>query len=228
MWKIEWQRPQFFFLKTLAKVSKVATSKHRAMMTDHYRKSSELGSEGIGRHMIEGKLVKVYCINFKAALMLSGGKQRAQIYAELLVPDLHDFEPAVVEYNTFLKLQTVREKTGRSIHTPNVLFSSKKVLLLKLYLEEICPVVIASTGSNEAGTRYKRLLLDTRDGSGLTSSQIRRTFRAFITRVDSNLSSVTPTALQGSYVTWMLQKYKAGKTFSWRNESDFLGTLAKQ
>lgn len=35
-------------------------------------------------------------------------------------------------------------------------------------------------------------------------------------------------ALQGSYATWMLQNYEAGKIFSGRSESDFLRVSAKQ
>lgn len=131
------------------------------MTRSHHQKSSELGSEELGRLMIAKKVVKVYCINFIAALMLRGGEQRPQVYAELLVPNLGDVEHALTEKNTFLGLHTDRERTGRFSHMPNVLFIPIMACFLKFYFGKIRLVLNASTGSNEAGTRYRRLLLDT-------------------------------------------------------------------
>lgn len=221
-------RAVILFPKDFARLNHVAFGKLVGVMKEYQKKALEVEPSELPRFLTERSLLNLFCINFQAVLMLNGGGQRPQVYAELLVPESSELRAILDCRDNFFELKTVHEKTGRSPNMPHVLFPGKLVPYLKFYLEAIRPVIVSSTYVTETQAGFRRLLLDTRRGCGLTSPQVRRTLKKFITYIDPDLRTITPMSLRGSYATWMLQRYRAGKIFSHLEEPAFLSVLARQ
>jgi hypothetical protein len=79
-----------------------------------------------------------------------------------------------------------------------------------------------------AASLASTLLIHTKHGLALTSSDVRRTLTRFLELVDPELAGITPMAIRRSYASMMLQARRRKEIFRDMNEQAFLELLAKQ
>lgn len=176
------------------------------------------------------KILQKWNINFTGLLVLYGGGQRPQVFSQLQLPTRIELQgmKSKGEQQGFIELRTVIEKTTRSFDMPNVTFSSNIFAYVDFHARVMRPIMKKRISMSEGSLQERTLVIDTRSGNPLSSSQISHTFRRFLSRMDEELCKVTPMALRGSYATMMLQAYRKGKIFKDQSEDDFLQFLAKQ
>ena len=131
------------------------------------------------------------------------------------------------EQEGFIELKSVLEKTPRALDMPNVIFPAYMFDYTRFQTKVVRPIIFHRTTLEYRDSPEKSLLLNTRNGDSISSSQVCSTFRRFLSKIDPELSQVTPMALRGSYATMMLQSYRQGNVFQNKSEQEFLEFLAK-
>ena len=176
-----------------------------------------------------GKILQKWNINFIGLLVLSGGGQRPQVFCQLQLPS----QAELVEMKRrsqkldYVELRTVIEKTARAFDMPNVVFPPSVFQFIDFQVRVIRPILLKKNNTREVELREKTLLVNTRSGDPLRSEQVAHTLKSFLSRIDPELSKVTPMALRGSYATMMLQAYRRREIFKNKSEGEFLEFLAK-
>jgi hypothetical protein len=176
-------------------------------------------------------IVEKWNINLLAALVLSGGGQRPQVYAQLEVPEISEIELFSQECSGNKQYFTMRaglEKTTRSIDLPTVLFPRAMLKFVTFHVLTLRPLLVQYLLGGSHALAHKNLLLHTRRGVPLKSSDISRTLGRFFERIDPELSKITPMAIRGSYASMMLQAHRRKEIFMELSEQEFLEFLAKQ
>ena len=196
-------------------------------------------------------IIEKWSINLLASLVLSGGGQRPQVYAQLEVPqasELQHFEEECAGNIFYFTLRAGREKTTRSIDLPTVMFPRMMLKYIRFHVLTMRPIMLQqvqsflSRGSeyNDLGGRQRvqlsrlpethanTLLLHTKTGISLTSSNIKRSMSRFLSCVDPELAEITPMSIRGSYASMMLQSYRRKQIFKEMDEQEFLVFLSKQ
>jgi hypothetical protein len=176
------------------------------------------------------KLVEKWSINLLAALVLSGGGQRPQVYAQLDLPgesELETFNAECRANKLYFTLRAGFEKTTRSMDLPKVLFPGMMLKFVRFHVVVMRPIIVQLL---EGGTQVssKTLLLHTRRGSALKSCDVTRSLGTFLERIDPELANITPMAIRGSYASMMLQAHRTKEIFQNFSENEFLQFLAKQ
>jgi hypothetical protein len=176
------------------------------------------------------KMAEKWSINILAALVLSGGGQRPQVYAQLDLPDESELELFDAECRANKQYFTLRaglEKTTRSIDLPKVLFPRVMLRFVRFHVVAMRPILLQLV---EEGTRVncKTLLLHSRRGIPLKSCDVTRSLGRFLERIDPELANITPMAIRGSYASMMLQAHRRNEIFRTFSENEFLQFLAKQ
>jgi hypothetical protein len=120
------------------------------------------------------------------------------------------------------------EKTTRSIDLPTVLFPRVMLKFVSFHVSTLRPILVQRILGGSRVLACKNLLLHTRRGVPLKSSDITRTLRRFFERIDPDLSGITPMAIRGSYASIKLQAHRRKEIFRDLGEQDFLQFLAKQ
>jgi hypothetical protein len=127
-------------------------------------------------------------INFIGALILSGGGQRPQVYAELELPQVSEIIQLADECGSqkrkYFSLRTGPEKTTRSIDLPAVLFPRSVLSFVKFHVEIIRPLIVRRMIAVDDDDDYetlpaRTLLIHTKEGRSLESADITRTLRTF-------------------------------------------------
>jgi hypothetical protein len=187
-------------------------------------------------------LSEKWCINLLAALVLSGGGQRPQAYALLELPTPSELERDSQRCRSgeqlYFSLLSGREKTTRSMDLPRVLFPRTMLPYVQFHVRTMRPLILRCLNSclqnsEDRDTmdvdRVSTLLVDTRDGLSLRSTDVTSTFRKFIAKMDPELAkNITPMAIRGSYASMMLQSRRRGEVFVEMSEQQFLQFLAHQ
>ena len=176
-------------------------------------------------------------INFIGALVLSGGGQRPQVYAELELPQASEIiqyeEECGSRQRKYFSLTTGPEKTTRSIDLPAILFPRSVLPLVKFHIEVIRPLIVKriidTNHVDDDEVRPSRtLLIHTKEGRSLESADITRTLRKFLGSVDAELANLTVMGIRGSYASMMLHSFRSKEILVDMSEKEFLIFLAKQ
>jgi hypothetical protein len=176
-------------------------------------------------------------INFIGALVLSGGGQRPQVYAELELPQASEIiqfaEDCGARQRKYFSLRTGPEKTTRSIDLPAVLFPRSVLSFVQFHVEVMRPLIvkrmIAMNHEDDHETHPARtLLIHTKEGRSLESADITRTLGKFLGSVDAELAHLTTMEIRGSYASMMLRSFRSKEILVDMSEQDFLLFLAKQ
>jgi hypothetical protein len=176
-------------------------------------------------------VVEKWNINLLAALVLSGGGQRPQVYAQLEVlgpSELEHFKEECNGNKQYFSMRAGLEKTTRSMDLPTVLFPRVLLQFVSFHVLTLRPLLVQQILGGSRVLACKNLLLHTRRGVPLKSSDITRTLGRFFERIDPELSGITPMAIRGSYASMMLQAHRRKEIFRDLGEQDFLQFLAKQ
>jgi hypothetical protein len=184
-------------------------------------------------------IMEKWNINLLAALILSGGGQRPQVYAQLELPqasELERFSEDCSRNKQYFALRAGREKTARSVDLPTVLFPRKILEFIQFHVLSLRPILVCELNSTDRLTAAdsvsvslgNTLFLHTKNGRALTSSDVKRTLSRFLERVDPEFSTITPMSIRGSYASMMLQARRRKEIFPDMNENAFLEFLAKQ
>jgi hypothetical protein len=169
-------------------------------------------------------IVDKWCINFLMYLMFSAHGQRTQVYAHLLVPSHTQIEA----WNTHqISLAVQWDKIPRSLECPGVILpgKAKNFMLFDIYV--VRESLLRKLGQRDQTGEAPTLLLNTRHGGPLKTSEIGSTLRSFLTRHDPELRTVTPTTLRYSYASIMFDKFKSGKVGSSQTAEEYLENLGK-
>ena len=206
-----------------------ALSNMDAIIAYHDQRIQEDGPNGAKFSMSRNKkLVDKWCISFLVCLLMTSG-QRPQAYCLLQAPsdDEIDQMRESCKRARYFQMRVAAEKIPRSVDLPNVIFPGS---LLK-YVEFHCAVarraILASSGAILRHRAPTALLVHSKSGYELESSNVNATLKAFLKRHDPELTTVTPMTLRGSFATMMMKDYQAGRIFRGKSENDFLLFISK-
>ncbi|KAI0557128.1 hypothetical protein FGB62_339g05 [Gracilaria domingensis] len=179
----------------------------------------------------EKTLSQKWGINFLAAIVLHGGGQRPEAFANLRVPT--NVEVSRVMSTSFVKFVTLRtmfEKRNRDLRFPVVMVPVDLKRILRFHVNMVRKIVLEHSGISEEEVEEgeQRLFLHTEDGKYLTPRLITRSIRAFLRNISSRFSSITTMNLRTSYATSMVQKFRNKKFENRISEEDFLKHVARK
>lgn len=200
-------------------------------IVDQFREvHSEKGHGGVVEELASTKgLLNKWFINFVSALMLHGGGQRPQVYTILQAPkkiDLSVLRKSAKETTAFT-IKVSCEKRLRAIDLPEVLFPRKVFKSLNFHVNYVLPALHMKLNIPEEDPRTRCLLLHTKRGEELESSNITRSIRTFLKAFDPELGNVTSMTLRASFATAMLEKHRRGESLAQLSEDEFIEYLAK-
>jgi hypothetical protein len=199
---------------------------------EELRRGSNGNVEDIRSDLFSRKgMIEKWNINLLAALVLSGGGQRPQVYAQLEVPEPSEIELLQNECSgnrQYFSMRAGFEKTTRSPDLPKILFPRVLLKYISFHALTLRPLLVQQIFGENQILAHNNLLLHTRRGVPLNSSDITRTLGRFFERIDPELSKITPMAIRGSYASMMLQAHRRGEIFRDFGEQAFLQFLAKQ
>lgn len=186
-----------------------------------------------------GGLMRKWCINFLNLIVLHGGGQRAQVYAEMQrdafaigrngnlvdrVPELR----RIAQETGYFYLQTSFEKRQRSQKMPYIRLP---VSILDLYLTHcfLCrPAVLKRAGKSDLEGSPALLLLNSEKGCPLTAKQVSSSVKSFFTYMDAELGPITPLVIRKSFASIMYKRYLNGEIHQDKSRSQFLEFLAER
>jgi hypothetical protein len=90
-------------------------------------------------------LTEKWALNFLAALILSGGGQRPQVYAHLQLPhasELDQYANDLSGKKQYFSVRAGHEKTTRSIDLPKVLFPRMMHKFIQFHVLKLRPVIL--------------------------------------------------------------------------------------
>jgi hypothetical protein len=165
-------------------------------------------------------LAEKWSINLLAALVLSGGGQRPQVYAQLDLPGESKLETINAECRAnklYFTLRAGFEKTTRSMDFPKVLFPGMMLKFVRFHVVVMRPIVVQLL-EGETQVNSKTLLIHTRRGSALKSCDVTRSLGTFLERIDTELSMLRRWLYKGA----MLQAHRRNEIFRIFSENEFL------
>jgi hypothetical protein len=169
-------------------------------------------------------IVDKWCIHFMMYLMFSAHGQRTQVYRYLLVPSNEQVE-SWTDHQISLAVQW--DKIPRSLECPGVILPGKAREYVSFHVLAIRKVILEKIGRGNLLDQHDALLLNTRHGRPLLTSEIGSTLRLYLTRHDPELRTVTPTTLRYSYASIMFDKFKCGKVGKNQTAEEYLNNLGK-
>jgi hypothetical protein len=169
-------------------------------------------------------IVDKWCIHFLMYLMFSAHGQRTQVYRYLLVPS-NDQVESWTDHQISLAVQW--DKIPRSLECPGVILPGKAHDFVSFHVLAIRQVIFKKVGRDNTIDDHDALLLNTRHGRPLMTSEIGSTLRLYLTRHDPELRTVTPTTLRYSYASIMFDKFKCGKVGKSQTAEEYLDNLGK-
>ncbi|KAI0557081.1 hypothetical protein FGB62_345g06 [Gracilaria domingensis] len=202
-------------------------------LTDILRTASQDAQDRQGTFLRRMKsnhsLVRKWCINFTALLVLTGGGQRPQAYASLQAPTTNELNRDIeTDFGKFFSLRTnLDEKTNRSLSFPVVLFPRDALKFVEFHVEHILPFLRAKF-KLAPDSEDNRMLYHTEDGGVLSSNSISRTIKAFLGSMDSKLSHLTTMSIRSYYATSMIHAFRKGDIGENNSEQRFLELLEKR
>jgi hypothetical protein len=121
---------------------------------------------------------------------------------------------------------------------PSILFPRTMLPYVQFHVRTMRPLILSCLNiclqnSEDRDTldfgRESTLLVDTRDGLSLRSTDVTSTFRTFIAKMDRELAkNITPMAILGSYTSMMLQSRRRGELFAGMSKQQFPRLIAHQ
>jgi hypothetical protein len=187
------------------------------------RPAKELFTRGLGGPALTNK----WCLNLLSFLRMVGNGQRPQVYRQLLLPTPEQMN-SWTNAEKDVSLRAFLEKTPRSMECPAVLFPRRSASLLKFHVLVVRPLIIARLKIEEPDDRSEYpLLVHTKTGKMLSTGDVRRTLRAFLTRHDPELAGITPMILRSSFASTMFARFKRGELGDGKSVEAFLADLGK-
>jgi hypothetical protein len=185
------------------------------------------------------RLLSKWCINFVGMLLFEGGGQRTQVYTQLQEPE--DLSSAIRSWKAGLPvtLAALLEKRPRQVGYSKVRFKTDTARFFEFHLKTVNPAIrlatrpLPSHGDIDESddltpdSDIKPILLHSRTGHPYKCDQVRSTLRCFISSVDPEMQTVTPSVLRSSYATWNFKAYREGRLFKDLSEDQFLDKIAK-
>lgn len=204
------------------------------MKLDSDEESERKSILDMGIHMFKTNipLANKWCMNMLCLLILTAGGQRPQVFTQLQAPCSRQMDFILDQFKRkgFLELQTLAEKTMRSVDMPHVVFPSSTLAFIKFHMEYMRPVLLErGKWDKEDMERMKNrpLFLNTKNGAQLTSQQVTCTLKTFMKSIDEGFSNVTTMTLRASYATMMMRSYKEKEIHKDMTEEEFVNHLGK-
>jgi len=187
-----------------------------------------------------GAMIRKWCINVLALLILYGNGQRNQVYRMLKSPtitELDAFEEneggssASVPFNMDL-VGDEGEKVPRDVKIPFIMFDPVVFPFIYFHVDYVRPYLV-QVAEGKGNFVSNALLLDTRNGMPLSSDNVRFTFVSFVKHINPELH-LTPMDVRACYATYMTRRYVERNmegneercSFSSMNESTFFEMLS--
>lgn len=193
-------------------------------------------------------LLRKWCINFLAFIVLSAGGQRPQVFPQLLCPEKEDLQKykSLCEKKGFCELPTVSEKTARNVNVPFVVLPRSALRHIIFHARVVHAIMVSkrcSWSENDHDSddhRQERfsgastqldgfsdyLLLNTETGHALSTDQVNAAFRHFIRSYDQNLRGISTRTVRPSYATMMFRAWINKKIHTDKTEEQFLQHMA--
>jgi len=184
-------------------------------------------------------LMLKWCLNFLALLIVYGNGQRNQVYTFLKCPDvsyLESFTTALSEGQVHEPLKVyihAREKRARDSRLPFIMLDPETAPFVSFHVQFAQPLLLDRYNRERGTVDAQKLLLDTRNGCPLSSSNIRHSFKRWVRNIDAELS-ITPMDIRSGYATMMIRRHARRNenaddnqfAFKEMSEDDFVTLLA--
>jgi hypothetical protein len=211
-----------------------------------FRRFARIAEERLEDIMLHGtdinsneRLLSKWCINFVGMLLFEGGGQRTQVYTQLQEPE--DLSSAIRSWKAGLPvtLAALLEKRPRQVGYSKVRFKTDTARFFEFHLKTVNTAIRLATrplpsqgdidecDDSAPDSDIKPILLHSRTGHPYKCDQVRSTLRCFISSVDPEMQTVTPSVLRSSYATWNFKAYREGRLFKDLSEDQFLDKIAK-
>ena len=157
-------------------------------------------------------LMLKWCINFLALLVVYGSGQRNQVYTFLKCPDISYVEDFVRAHDDGsghepLKLHIhEREKRVRDSRLPFIMLDPVTAPYISFHTQFFQPLLLKRYNKELGTVDGQKLLLDTKNGSPLSSNNVRHSFRRWVKDIDNELS-ITPMDIRSGYATMMIRPH---------------------
>lgn len=174
-------------------------------------------------------IIRKWSINLLLMLIFSAPGQRPQVYTKLQCPtdsELVDMT-AQAERIHFFELRTTVEKTNRKTDFPHVLVHQKALSYVAFHQKIVRDLILKRTEVDESGDPSRPLIMHTETGDYLTTSQVTRVLKGFISYHFSELQNITMMSLRSSFGTMMMDAFRAKRLFTEMEENEFLSVIAK-
>ncbi|KAI0557811.1 hypothetical protein FGB62_260g02 [Gracilaria domingensis] len=174
-------------------------------------------------------LLRKWCMNLTALLVLTGGGQRPQAYDTLQVPSGRERQKDIeTDFGVFFSMRTnLNEKNNRNLSFPVVLFPNDFLKFVDFHVDHILPYLRATFELCQE-VEDNRLLYHTEDGGGLSASSITRTVRAFLKNMEPKLGHLNTTYLRSYYATSMIHAFRNRKMGDNNSKQRFLELSANR
>lgn len=218
-------RNDVFFKRDFVTLQKVCFARMNGIMLIQDRKSKSHTAQAMKSFIVRDKTIERFHINLQIGLLVCGGGQRRQVFAQLPSPTHEQLMEA--HRIEIIELRTMYEKRVRPLNFSFVTVSAKVLLFLTFYLETVLPLIMKKAEIVENSKEKNILFMDTSNWRMLQSHQIRRTVKMLVQKVDPALHGTTPMTLRVSYATWLLRKYRTRAIFVDKEEIKFLEFVGK-
>lgn len=183
------------------------------IMKTYKRVAEKYGSEIALNRVCTDKIIRKWFINLLLLLIFSAGGQRPQVYAQLQTPnsiEISDMKEKV-RNGGYFELRPGVEKTIRSVDMPNVIVPGFVLKYVEFHVEVMRKRVIENACVQELNANDMPLIVHTENGEQLSTPQITKTLKAFLSCQMPEAENVTMMSLRSSYGTSMMHEYRQKK-----------------
>ena len=195
----------------------------------HDENQNAVGPKRAIEKLEDTEIVRKWSMNLLLLLVFSAAGQRPQVYAQLQAPDSNELTEMreQVRRMNFFEMRTLVEKTRRSFDFPNVMVHGEVLKYIEFHQNVMRKIIVERTDVREMNATAKPLIMHTEHGDYLTSSQVNKVLKGFLSYHFRDLTNVTVMSLRSSFGTSLMWAYQDKKIFQNLSEEQFLTIVGK-
>ena len=178
-------------------------------------------------------ILRKWCVNFLALILLYGNGQRKQVYWMLLCPSLSDLAVFSYELESNGPVKPLlleidgKEKRPRASKLPHVMMNPIVFKYVEFQVQMVIPHFLDKHGIEYNPIEAQKLLLDIRNARNFNSNNIRNTLSRWVKALDPELH-FTPMDIRSSYCTIMIRRHAHRREISANNDEFVFQNLSEE
>lgn len=220
---------KIFFPEDFQESRSIVRQSLDGIMAFHAENMDAVGPKRSIEKLRDTEIVRKWSMNLLLLLIFSAAGQRPQVYAQLKAPDtseLIEMREQARRMN-FFEMQTMVEKTRRSLDFPNVMVHGEVLKYIEFHQKLIRKIIVERTEVNKMNATAKPLIMHTEHGDFLTSPQVNRVLKGFLSYHFRDMTNVTIMSLRSSFGTSLMWAYQDREIFQNLSEEQFLTVVGK-